>query len=37
MFLDYLDRTYGSVDAYLQPQLGIGPDAVQRLREIYLR
>lgn len=36
-FFDYLDRQYGGVDAYLQSQLGIGPDAIQRLRELYLR
>lgn len=35
-FLDYIDRTYGSVDAYLERELGIGPREIARLRTMYL-
>lgn len=35
-FLDYIDRTYGSVDAYLARELGIGPREIARLRAMYL-
>lgn len=36
MFFDYLDAEYGGVDAYLQSELGIGPDAMRKLRQHYL-
>ncbi len=35
-FLDYIDREYGSVEAYLAKELGIGPREVARLRALYL-
>lgn len=35
-FLDYIDRTYGSVDSYLARELGIGPREITRLRAMYL-
>ncbi|MBN8484975.1 MAG: tyrosine-protein phosphatase [Sphingomonadales bacterium] len=35
-FLDHIDRTYGSVDAYLARELGIGPHEIARLRAMYL-
>lgn len=36
MFLTYLDERYGGVEAYLQSELGIGPDAIRKLQQTYL-
>lgn len=36
MFLAYLDREYGGVDAYLKFQLGVDADAIGKLQGLYL-
>lgn len=36
MFFDYLDQTYGGAEAYLASELDIGPDEIERLRDLYL-
>ncbi len=33
--LEVIDRRWGSVDAYLKAELGIGPKEIARLRELY--
>jgi len=35
-FFEVIERDYGSVEAYLERELGVSPADVQRLREIYL-
>ena len=35
-FLETVDRHYGSVNAYLEKELGVGPADVARLRQLYL-
>lgn len=35
-FFEYLDATYGGVDAYLERELQVGPEQVAKLRSIYL-
>lgn len=32
---DIIDRDYGSVEAYLDKELGVGPEDIQRLRSLY--
>ena len=34
--LDEIDRRWGSVDAYLQAEAGVGPAEMARLRKLYL-
>lgn len=36
MFLDYVDEKYGGVSAYLDKELGVGPDQLTQLRRQYL-
>lgn len=36
MFLDYLDSKYGGASAYLDKELGVGPEQIAQLRRHYL-